>query len=164
MPAKKVAIIMGSDSDMPVMKAAVEVLEEFKIKHEVKILSAHRTPRQTEKFAEEAREKGFGVIIAGAGGAAHLGGVIAAFTTLPVLGVPIETKSLLGLDSLLSIVQMPPGIPVGCVSIGGAKNAALLAVEILSLQDEELAKKLSGYRKEMAKAVLAKNKKIVRKK
>ena len=156
----KVAIIMGSDSDMPTMKKAIEVLKEFKVKYEVRILSAHRTPSQTKEFAQRAFEKGFGVIVAGAGGAAHLAGVIASLTTIPVIGVPIETKSLKGLDSLLSTVQMPFGIPVACVAIGGAKNAALLAVEILSLQDKKLMKKLTTYRRETAKIVLKKDKKI----
>jgi 5-(carboxyamino)imidazole ribonucleotide mutase len=156
----KVAIIMGSDSDMPTMKKAIEILKEFKIRYEVKILSAHRTPKETKEFSERALEKGFGVIIAGAGGAAHLAGVVASLTTVPVIGVPMETKSLRGLDSLLSTVQMPSGVPVACVAIGAAKNAALLAIEILSLQDKKLMKKLSIYRQKMSKDVLRKNKKL----
>jgi len=159
MKNKKVAVIMGSDSDMPTMKKALQILKEFEVKYETKVLSAHRTPYQVKEFAKAASEKGFDVIITGAGGAAHLAGVIASFTTIPVIGIPIETKSLKGLDSLLSIVQMPPGIPVACVAIGGAKNAALLAVEILSLCDEKLAKRLSIYRQKMARAVLRKNRK-----
>lgn len=151
---------MGSDSDMPTMKQTVEILEEFKIEYEVKILSAHRTPKEAKKFAEEARGKNFAIIIAGAGGAAHLAGVMASFTTLPVIGVPMETKSLKGIDSLLSTVQMPPGIPVGCVAIGGAKNAALLAVEILSLEDKELEHKLHLYRRKMSNVVIGKNRRI----
>ncbi len=161
MKNKKVAVIMGSDSDMPTMKKTLQILKEFEVKYEAKVLSAHRTPYQVKEFTDAAHEKGFDVIIAGAGGAAHLAGVIASFTTIPVIGIPIETKSLKGLDSLLSVVQMPPGIPVACVAIGGAKNAGLLAIEILSLQDKKLMKRLSGYRKKMSKAVLKKNKKLV---
>lgn len=154
----KVAVIMGSDSDMPVMRQAWEVLDRFKVKYEIKVLSAHRTPRETKEFAENARDKNFSIIIAAAGAAAHLAGVIASLTTIPVIGVPVETKSLKGLDSLLSTVQMPPGIPVASMAIGGAKNAALFAVEILSLNDNDLVKKLFAYRQEMSKLVLKKNK------
>lgn len=160
MTKKKVAVIMGSDSDMATMKQAVEILEGFKIGYEVKILSAHRTPKEAKRFAEEARKEKFAVIIAGAGGAAHLAGVMASFTTLPVIAVPMETKSLKGIDSLLSTVQMPPGIPVGCVAIGGAKNAALLAVEILALEDKKLEHKLHLYRRKMSNAVIERNRRI----
>jgi len=160
MKKPKVAIVMGSDSDLPTMKRAVDILKEFKISYEVKILSAHRTPKETKEFAQSAIDKGFGAIIAGAGGAAHLAGVIASFTTLPVIGVPIETKSLKGLDSLLSVVQMPSGIPVACVAIGSAKNAALLAAQILALGDKRLKSTLSNYKKKMVKKALAKNKKV----
>src|SRR6188768_3947397 len=130
-----VGILMGSDSDWPTMKAAAEALTEFDIASEAKVISAHRTPRDLEAYASSARERGLRVIIAGAGGAAHLPGVTAAFTTLPVIGVPIESKSLKGLDSLLAIVQMPSGVPVATVAIGGARNAGLLAVQILATGD-----------------------------
>lgn len=150
-----VGIIMGSDSDMPIMKEALSVLNEFKVAYEVKVLSAHRTPKETTVYAESAFERGSKVIIAGAGGAAHLAGVIASHTTLPVIGVPIETRSLAGIDSLLSIVQMPSGVPVATMAIGksGAKNAAILAVEILALGDKRLSGKLKGFKKRMAASV-----------
>lgn len=143
-----VGIVMGSQSDWETMRHAVEVLEDFKIPYEAKVASAHRTPKRAFEFATKAQSRGMKVIIAGAGGAAHLPGVIAALTPLPVLGVPMLSKSLDGLDSLLSIVQMPAGIPVGCLAIGkaGATNAGLLAVAILALSDKELANKLRMWR------------------
>jgi len=151
----KIAIIMGSKSDFPTMQEASKILGEFGVSYDMRVLSAHRTPGATAKFATEAESRGFKVIIAGAGGAAALAGVIAAHTTLPVIGVPIETKSLKGLDSLLSTVQMPSGIPVATLAIGktGAKNAAILAIEILSLTDIKLKKKLIKYKKSLSKAV-----------
>ena len=153
---KEVAIMMGSKSDMPIMENTIDTLKKFNVASEVKILSAHRTPKETMEFASKAREKGFKVIIAAAGGAAHLAGVVAAHTTLPVIGVPIQTKSLGGVDSLFSTVQMPAGIPVGCMAIGkaGAANAALFAIEILGVTDKSLEKKLFQYKKDMAKKVL----------
>ena len=143
-----VGIIMGSQSDWPTMRHAAEMLEQFGVPHERRITSAHRTPDRLAEYARTARERGIKVIIAGAGGAAHLPGMAAAWTTLPVLGVPMETHALKGMDSLLSIVQMPAGIPVGTLAIGraGAVNAALLATSILSLSDEVLAGKLASYR------------------
>lgn len=138
---------MGSKSDLPVMQEAESVCKDFGIAFETKVLSAHRTPKQTAEYSADARSRGIKVIIAGAGGAAHLPGVVAAYTTLPVIGVPILSKSLQGLDSLLSIVQMPSGIPVATVAINGAKNAALLAVEMLALEDKTLQKKLEDFRR-----------------
>jgi len=155
-----IGIIMGSDSDMPIMEDAIKVLHEFKIGYEVKILSAHRTPEQHAEYSKTAYKRGLKVIIAAAGGAAHLPGVTAAHTTLPVIGVPIKGKSLEGIDSLLSIVQMPPGVPVATVAINGAKNAALLAVEILSLSDNMIFANLYEYKRKMEKESLAKNQKI----
>ena len=142
----KIAVIMGSTSDWDVMKAAIETLEELGIEYEKRVISAHRTPHLMFEYATTARERGIGAIIAGAGGAAHLAGVVAAFTTLPVIGVPIKSRSLEGLDSLLSMVQMPSGIPVACVAINGAKNAALLAVQMLALKYPELAEKFDAFR------------------
>lgn len=151
----KIAIIMGSESDLETMNEAAEVLKQFGIEYEKKVLSAHRTPKEAAKFSEEARRNGIKVIIAGAGGAAALAGVIAAHTTLPVIGVPIETKSLKGMDSLLSTVQMPGGIPVACMAIGkaGAKNSAILALEILGVGDKNIQKKLEDYKKDLAKKI-----------
>jgi 5-(carboxyamino)imidazole ribonucleotide mutase len=150
-----VGIIMGSQSDWATMRQAADILEHFGIPHERKIVSAHRTPDRMVGYAKSARERGLRVIIAGAGGAAHLPGMVAAMTTLPVLGVPIESKSLSGLDSLLSIVQMPGGIPVGTLAIGipGAKNAGLLAAAIIALQDETVAGKLQVWRDAQSDAV-----------
>ncbi|MCD8085894.1 MAG: 5-(carboxyamino)imidazole ribonucleotide mutase [Clostridiales bacterium] len=156
----KVAVVMGSDSDLSVMLEAVNKLKEFGIPYEVRVISAHRTPSDAEAFASHARENGFGVIIAGAGKAAHLGGVLAAYTTLPVIGVPIKTSMMGGLDSLLSIVQMPTGIPVATVGVNGAANAGILAAQMLALQDEELAAKLSAFKAEMAEGVRAKDAKV----
>lgn len=157
---KKVAVIMGSDSDLSVMMDAVEKLKYFGIPYEVRVISAHRTPAAAERFASTAAENGFGVIIAGAGKAAHLGGVLAAFTTLPVIGVPIKTSMMGGLDSLLSIVQMPSGIPVATVGVNGAANAGILAAQMLSLEDSTLVEKLAAFKAEMAEAVAAKDAKI----
>lgn len=150
----KVAIVMGSKSDWGVMSAAVETLKDFGIENEVRIISAHRTPDLAADFARNAAANGIGVIIAGAGGAAHLGGVIAAMTNVPVIGVPIRTQTMGGLDSLLSIVQMPSGIPVATMAIDGAKNAALYAVAILALNDRELAAKLEEFRRKQTQKVL----------
>lgn len=159
MADKKIAIIMGSDSDMPVMSEASRILEEFGIDHTVRILSAHRSPDDAMAFAKEARNKGFRVIIAGAGGAAHLAGVIASHTTLPVIGVPMETKELKGIDSLFSTVQMPSGVPVATVTIGrtGAKNAAYLALQILGVTDKKIEKALDGFKKRMVSEIRKKN-------
>ncbi|MGB2599132.1 MAG: 5-(carboxyamino)imidazole ribonucleotide mutase [Candidatus Omnitrophota bacterium] len=161
--AKKplVSIIMGSDSDMPVMKEASQTLKKFGIAHEVKILSAHRSPDKTADFAKGASKKGIKVIIAGAGGAAHLAGVVAAHTTLPVIGVPMESK-LKGLDSLLSTVQMPSGVPVATVSLGkaGAVNAAILAAQIIGTSDRSIEKKIEKHKKELVRKIEAKNKKL----
>lgn len=151
---------MGSDSDLPVMKEACQVLEQFGVKYEVTICSAHRVPSETSRYAREAIDKGMEVIIAGAGGAAHLPGVIAANTVLPVIGVPIKTASLSGLDSLYSIVQMPRGIPVATVAIDGAANAALLAVQIMAVADNDLRHKFTTYKGEMARNVMAKNSRL----
>ena len=154
-----VGILMGSDSDLPVMKQAAEVLEQFGVPYEMKVLSAHRTPLDTIDYARTAYERGLRVIIAGAGGAAHLPGVVAGITTLPVIGVPIESK-LQGLDSLLSIVQMPSGVPVATVAIGGARNAGVLAVQILATANEELQRKLQDYKQQIAEQSRAKNAKL----
>lgn len=155
-----VGIIMGSDSDLTVMKEALDILNDFGVESEVLVLSAHRTFEAIREYAQAAIGKGIKVIIAGAGGSAHLPGVIAAMFPLPVIGVPIKSKSLDGLDSLLSIVQMPPGIPVATVGINGAKNAGLLAVQILSTSNKELAKKLNNFRTKQKESVLAKTEKL----
>jgi 5-(carboxyamino)imidazole ribonucleotide mutase len=154
-PPSPVAIIMGSQSDWPTMKHAAEQLQRLAIGHEAFIVSAHRTPDRLYAFAKAARDRGFRVIIAGAGGAAHLPGMTAALTPLPVLGVPIESQALKGQDSLLSIVQMPPGVPVGTLAIGkaGAINAALLAAQILALSDEALAARIAAFRAEQTAGV-----------
>lgn len=155
--AKKVAVIMGSDSDFDVVSAAIDTLRELGIPVEARILSAHRTPEEARKLAHTAREAGFGAIIAAAGKAAHLAGALAAETTLPVIGIPIKSSTLDGLDALLSTVQMPSGIPVATVAINGAKNAALLAAQILSVGDAEIAAKLDDMRREMTREVLEKD-------
>jgi len=142
----KVGIIMGSDSDLPVMKEAAEFLDEMGIEYELTIVSAHRTPKRLYDYSESAVQKGLSVIIAGAGGSAHLPGMVASITTLPVIGVPIKTRALGGVDSLYSIVQMPPGIPVATVAINGAKNAGILAASILSVSDSKIAEKLRDYK------------------
>jgi 5-(carboxyamino)imidazole ribonucleotide mutase len=149
-----VAILMGSTSDADTMEPARHILKEFDVPCEVKVLSAHRTPEQTLEFAKTAKGRGLKVIIAGAGGAAHLAGVIAAVTTLPVIGVPIKSKALSGFDSLLSMVQMPTGIPVATVAIDGASNAGLLAIEMLALSNAELGTKLEAYRAKMQEKIL----------
>ena len=154
---KKVAIVMGSDSDLPVAQKAVDTLKAFGVPFEVHVFSAHRTPDQARDFARSAREKGFGVIVAAAGMAAHLAGAIAANTTLPVIGIPCRGGALDGLDALLSTVQMPSGIPVATVALNGGVNAALLAVEILAVEDGELTKKLADKRRTDAENVLKKD-------
>lgn len=157
---KKVAVIMGSDSDLPVVEKTINKLAEFAIPYEVHVYSAHRTPSETAEFTKNAQKNGFGVIIAAAGKAAHLAGAIAANTILPVIGIPIKSSTLDGLDALLSTVQMPSGIPVATVAINGAENAALLAVSILSLEDAELAAKLKAFRSAASTKVLEKNRVI----
>ncbi len=151
----KVAIVMGSQSDWPTMQLASEVLSELEVQHEARIVSAHRTPDRMSAFAKGAEGEGFDVIIAGAGGAAHLPGMIASMTHLPVLGVPVQSKALSGMDSLLSIVQMPAGVPVGTLAIGeaGAKNAALMAAAILALSDDDLSERLQDWRAARSAAV-----------
>lgn len=156
---KKVGIIMGSDSDLPVVEKAIDTLRDLDVPFEVHVYSAHRTPEETRSFAANARENGFGAIIAAAGMAAHLAGAIAAATTLPVIGIPVK-GSFDGMDALLSTVQMPGGIPVATVAVNGAKNAALLACEIISVTDNDMAVKLDEMRKSGAQAVLEKNKDI----
>lgn len=150
-----VSVIMGSQSDWPTMCQATKLLEQLNVAHETRIVSAHRTPERLCEFAQDAKQRGIQVIIAGAGGAAHLPGMVAAMTPLPVFGVPIKSRSLNGLDSLLSIVQMPAGVPVGTLAIGdaGAKNAALLAAAVLALQDQDLANRLDAYRAEQTAKV-----------
>ncbi len=154
---KKVGIIMGSDSDLPIIEKAVAVLKQFDVPYEVHIYSAHRTPVEARDFAVNARENGFGAIIAAAGMAAHLAGAIAANTTLPVIGIPCKSSVLDGMDALLATVQMPTGIPVATVAINGGANAALLAIQILAVSDTELAKKLDEKRVNDSKAVLTKD-------
>jgi len=154
---KKVAVIMGSDSDLPIAEAALDVLKQYGVPFEAHIFSAHRTPEATREFAAQAKEEGFGVIIAAAGMAAHLAGAIAAQTTLPVIGIPMKSSVLDGMDALLSTVQMPPGMPVATVAINGAANAALLAIEILALNEPELAIRLMESRRIMKEKVLAKD-------
>ena len=155
---KKVGVIMGSDSDLPVVEKAIDKLKEYEVPFEVHVYSAHRTPEEAKDFARTAQEKGFGAIIAAAGKAAHLAGALAANTTLPVIGIPVKSSTLMdGLDALLSTVQMPTGIPVATVAINGAANAALLAIQILAVSDEALAEKLRATRASDAKKVLEKN-------
>ena len=157
---KKIGIIMGSDTDLPVVEKAMTTLDQFGVPYEVHVYSAHRTPAEAKEFAETAREKGFGALICAAGKAAHLAGDAAAASTLPVIGIPVKSSTLDGLDALLSTVQMPGGIPVATVAIDGAQNAALLAVQILAVTDGDLAAKLDNQRKEAAKKVLEKNKAV----
>lgn len=154
---KKVAIIMGSDSDLPKLTPAVDKLKEFGIPYEVRVISAHRTPMQAIEFSSSAKDNGFGVIIAAAGKAAHLAGVLAANTTLPVIGIPVKASVLDGMDALLATVQMPSGIPVATVAIDGSANAAILAAQIIALSDDELSNKLSEMREKMTDEVLAKD-------
>ena len=151
-----VSVIMGSDSDWPVMREAADVLKEFAVEVEAKVVSAHRTPKEMVDYAESAKSRGIKVIIAGAGGAAHLPGMVASLTTLPVVGVPVPLKYMDGMDSLLSIVQMPNGIPVATVAVGAAKNAGLLALRILSTEDEGIATRLAEYQASLRETVQAK--------
>lgn len=153
----KVAFVMGSDSDLPVVEKAIEVVKEFGVETEVRVISAHRTPAVAEAFAKNARENGIEVIIAAAGKAAHLGGVLAAYTSIPVIGLPILSSTLDGMDSLLSIVQMPPGIPVATVGINAGANAGLLAIQILSVKYEKLQLAMADYRSRMEEAVKEKD-------
>ena len=150
MKSPVVSIVMGSDADWPTLETASKALKDFSVPHEVRVLSAHRSPAPLRRYVEGAPRRGVKVFIAGAGGAAHLGGVVAAHTTLPVIAVPIETKSLKGLDSLLSMVQMPRGVPVATVAIGNATNAAVLAVQILAIHDASLQRKLLAYKRRLA--------------
>ena len=159
-PAPVVAVIMGSDSDLPTMQPAVQMLERFGVAVEVRVLSAHRTPLEMVDFAQQASGRGLKVVIAGAGGAAHLPGMVASLTTLPVIGVPVQTRALSGVDSLHSIVQMPAGIPVATVAIGNGANAGLLAVQILAIGDSGLAKALEAYRAELHGQVRAKDERL----
>jgi len=152
----KVGIIMGSDSDLPVMQAAADQLSEFGIAYEMTIVSAHRTPQRLYEYSQTAIERGLKVIIAGAGGAAHLPGMVAAITSLPVIGVPVKSSALSGEDSLLSIVQMPPGVPVATVAINGAKNAGILAAQILGIADSAIAKQVADYKKSLDDMVMTK--------
>jgi 5-(carboxyamino)imidazole ribonucleotide mutase len=156
----KAAVIMGSDSDLPVVKKTVNILKQFDVDFEVSIISAHRTPDRAARYAKNAEDNGFEVIIAAAGKAAHLPGVLAAYTTLPVIGVPIKSSTLDGLDSLLSIVQMPSGIPVATVAVDGGENAGLLAVQILSVKYEYLREKLKQYKEKMEQDVIRKDMKV----
>lgn len=158
----QVAIVMGSDSDLPVVKGAIDQLKKFGVDFEAHVISAHRTPYQAEEFAKNARKNGVKVIIAAAGKAAHLGGVLAAYTTLPVIALPIKSSLMDGLDSLLSMVQMPTGIPVATVAVNGADNAGILAVQMLAISDSLLAKQLEQFKKDMAKAVIEKDQKLQR--
>lgn len=151
----KVGIVMGSDSDLPIMKDIAEILEEFGVEYEITVISAHRTPTVAEEYARNAEKRGLEVIIAGAGKAAHLAGVLAAYTVLPVIGVPIKTSSLGGADSLYSMVQMPSGVPVATVALNGAKNAGLLALQIMGTADNRLRDKFREYKKDMAEKVKA---------
>lgn len=160
---KKVALIMGSSSDLPAVEKAIDTLKEYGVPVEVHVYSAHRTPYQAKEFSQNARENGFGVIIAAAGKAAHLAGALAANTTLPVIGIPVKSSTLDGLDALLSTVQMPAGIPVATVAIDGAQNAALLAISILAVTDAGLAEKLAAAREESAKKTLANDSDISKK-
>ena len=158
---KKVAVIMGSDSDLDTMRPCIKRLAAFGVEAEVRVISAHRTPAAAESFASHAAENGFGVVIAAAGKAAHLAGVLAAYTTLPVIGVPIKTSMMGGLDSLLSMVQMPKGIPVACVAVDGADNAAILAVQMLSLSEPVLAERLAEFKAGMVAEVAEKDRHIL---
>ncbi len=156
----KVGIVMGSDSDLEVMKEAAVILESFGVSYTMTVMSAHRTPERSAEFASNAHTNGYGVIIAGAGGAAHLAGVMASLTHLPVIGIPVLSKNLAGMDSLYSTVQMPPGIPVATVAINGAQNAGLLAVQILALNDAALSEKMITYKKKLGESVQAKADKL----
>ena len=151
-----VGVVMGSDSDWPTMKEATDILDEFNVPYEKKVVSAHRTPDVMAEYGKSARKRGVQIIIAGAGGAAHLPGMLASHTTLPVIGVPVKTTALSGVDSLYSIVQMPNGIPVATVAIGKAKNAGLLAIRMLGMNDEKISKKIEDYHQQMAEASMRK--------
>jgi 5-(carboxyamino)imidazole ribonucleotide mutase len=159
--APRVAVVMGSDSDLPTMQPAVAMLERFGVEAEVRVLSAHRTPLEMVVFAQQAAGRGFKVIIAGAGGAAHLPGMVASLTTLPVIGVPVQTRALSGVDSLHSIVQMPAGIPVATVAIGNGANAGLLAAQILATADAALAEQVAAYRQQLHDQVVAKDARLL---
>lgn len=158
--SKKAAVIMGSDSDFPVVKSALTELKKYGVEFECRVMSAHRTPAEAAEFAANAKDNGFGVIICAAGMAAHLAGVVAGHTTLPVIGIPMKSKALEGMDALLATVMMPPGVPVAAVGIDGAKNAAVLAVQMLAIADEELAEKLADEKKKMADGVREKDAKL----
>lgn len=158
----KVGIIMGSDSDLEVMSEVAKIMEEFNISYEINVASAHRSPELVHKYVVNAKKRGIKVIIAGAGGAAHLAGVTASLTTLPVIGIPIKARTLDGLDSLFSTVSMPSGIPVATVGINAAKNAGLLAIQILALSDKKLEKKLIIYKQKLKQTIIAKNKKLLK--
>jgi 5-(carboxyamino)imidazole ribonucleotide mutase len=162
MASVDVGIIMGSDSDLPTMEAAEGVMHEFGVTYELHVVSAHRTPERMVEYAKSARERGLKVIIAGAGGAAHLPGMVASLTTLPVIGVPVVSGGLDGMDSLLSIVQMPKGVPVATVAIGNARNAGLLAVQILAISDSDLAERLLMFREDQVTQVLEKDRRVSR--
>lgn len=157
MKSPQIGIIMGSDSDLPTMQAAADIIKEFGIEYEMRVISAHRTPQDMADYAENAYKRGVKVIIAGAGGAAHLPGMTAAYCPLPVIGVPVQSKAMSGIDSLYSIVQMPAGVPVATVAIGAAKNAGLLALQILATANDELLQKLISYKSEMAEMSRNKN-------
>ena len=157
---KKVAVVMGSISDYDTVKKCIDTLKEFGVEYEAKVISAHRTPALAAEFAAGAKQNGIGVIIAAAGKAAHLGGVLAAYTTLPVIGLPIKSSTMDGIDSLLSMVQMPSGVPVACVAVNGAENAALLAVQMLALSDEALALRLEEHKEKMRASVEAAQEKL----
>ncbi len=158
--SKKAAVIMGSDSDFPIVKSALTELKKYGVEFECRVMSAHRTPAEAAEFAANAKDNGFGVIICAAGMAAHLAGVVAGHTTLPVIGIPMKSKALEGMDALLATVMMPPGVPVATVGIDGAKNAAVLAVQMLAIADEELAEKLADEKKKMADGVREKDAKL----
>lgn len=164
MKNKKVAIIMGSRTDLKVMKAAAEPLKDFKVPYDIEIVSAHRTPEEMLEFAKTAAQKNYGVIIAGAGGAAHLPGMVASLTTLPVIGVPVQVTSLKGLDALLSIIQMPKGVPVAAVAVDNAANAGLLAIRILAVKDDALSKKLVAFQQKQRKKVKVMNQSLKKRK
>ena len=158
---KKVAVVMGSISDYDTVKKCIDTLKEFGAEYEAKVISAHRTPALAAEFAAGAKQNGIGVIIAAAGKAAHLGGVLAAYTTLPVIGLPIKSSLMDGVDSLLSMVQMPSGVPVACVAVNGAENAALLAVQMLALSDETLSEKLKSFKINMEREVMEKDRAVM---
>ncbi|MBR4950182.1 MAG: 5-(carboxyamino)imidazole ribonucleotide mutase [Clostridia bacterium] len=158
--AKKVGIIIGSDSDLPIMKGCISMLKKFGVEYTLNVMSAHRTPQRAMEFASKAKENGYGVIIAAAGKAAHLGGVLAAHTTLPVIGIPVKSSTFDGMDALLATVQMPKGVPVATVAVDGADNAAILACQMMGIYDEELGQKLSQFKDDMEKEVIEKDAKI----